>query len=200
LDARRDTADEALMSAYAAGDARAFDVLYARHRVWLYGLLVRQLDDRARADDVFQETWYSLVRSAPRYQPSARFTTWLYLLARQRLVDHWRRLDPEPEPLAFNEDEDAQVPGLLEALADTERDPARAAERSELAAHLARALAALPALQREAFLLAEHADMSLDEIAAATGSAREAVKSRLRYARRRLAESLARDWKERNPR
>lgn len=192
----RDTSDdEALMAAYAGGDASAFDVLYARHRAWLYGLLMRQLGERTIADDVFQETWYAVIRSAPRYQPRARFTTWLYLLARQRLVDHWRRIDPSPEPLSFNEEEDARVPGLLDALAVLDADPVRAAERAQWGERLVDALAGLPAAQREAFLLAEHAEMTLDEIAQVTHSNREAVKSRLRYARRRLAEALARDWR-----
>lgn len=178
------------MSAYAAGKAGAFDRLYARHRVWLYNLLVRQLQDRARADDVFQETWFALIRSAPSYRPTARFSTWLYLLARQRLVDHWRRLDPETVSLAFNDNGDPEDPAVMSALIDLQADPARDAERRQLAAHLDQGLRELPPSQREVFLLAEQVEMSLEEIATITGSNREAVKSRLRYARRKLAEQL----------
>ncbi len=188
--------DEALMQSFASGNARAFETLYARHRIWLYGLLVRQLGDRSKADDVFQDTWLTLVRTAPDYQPRARFSTWLYLLARQRLVDHWRRTEPDPEPLdAADGDDDAPADGALaRALRDDGSDPALLAERRQLGQRLADALATLPAEQREAFLLAEHAGMTLDEIAVATASLHETVKSRLRYARRKLAALLAAEW------
>jgi len=182
--------DEDLMLAYSAGDARAFDTLYQRHRGWLYRTLSRQLGDSGRADDVFQDTWYALIRSAGNYEPRARFTTWLYLLARQRLVDHWRRHDPAEQPLTFNDDGEPGDDDVLAALVDERADPARDAQRRELAARLVAAIGELPAPQREALLLAEEADMSLDEIAVATGSDREAVKSRLRYARAKLARAL----------
>lgn len=180
--------DEALMLAYAAGDALAFEQLYARHRGWLHGVLLRQLHAPAAADDVFQETWFSLIRAAPGYRPSAKFTTWLYLLARQRLVDHWRRSDPETDPLAFNEDDDS--PPLPEPLVERS-DPAMRVERRQLGERVEQAVRRLPPLQREALLLAEWRDMSLDEIAGITGVPREAVKSRLRYARTKLAQWLA---------
>lgn len=180
--------DEVLMLAYAAGEAGAFEILYARHRGWLHGVLLRQLQAPALADDVFQETWFSLIRAAPGYRPSAKFSTWLYLLARQRLVDHWRRADPETDPMAFNEDDDS--PPLPEQLIDR-RDPAAEIQRRQLGARLDEAVRRLPALQREALLLAELRDMSLEEIATITDSPREAVKSRLRYARAKLGEWLA---------
>lgn len=185
--------DEALMQAFARGDANAFDALYERHRGWLYRMLARQLPDDARADDVFQETWYALIRAAPSYQPTARFTTWLYLLARQRIADYWRASNPGERPLAFNEDGELQDTDVLDALIDEVTDPLRLAERRQLAGRLVAAIGALPPLQREALLLAEEADMSLEDIALATGTERETVKSRLRYARQKLARLLEED-------
>ncbi len=187
--------DESLMQAFAGGDGRAFDTLYARHRLWLYNLLLRQLQDRARTDDVFQETWYSLIRSAATWEPKARFTTWLYMLARQRLVDAWRRVNPAETLLAFNEEDEAVSPQLLQALTDERADPAMLAERAQLVAQLAAHLGLLPAEQREVFLLFEQAELSLDEIALATDSTRETVKSRLRYARAKLVRALSDGWK-----
>jgi RNA polymerase sigma factor (sigma-70 family) len=187
--------DESLMQAFAGGDGRAFDTLYARHRLWLYNLLLRQLQDRARTDDVFQETWYSLIRAAPGWQPKAKFTTWLYMLARQRLVDAWRRVNPAETQLAFNEEDEALSPQLLQALTDERADPAMLAERAQLVAQLAAHLGLLPAEQREVFLLFEQAELSLDEIALATDSTRETVKSRLRYARAKLVRALSDGWK-----
>lgn len=188
--------DEQLMLAYAAGDAGAFDLLYQRHRGWLYNTLCRQLHDRGKADDVFQETWYSLVRSAPRYQAKAKFNSWLYLLARQRLVDEWRQINPAIDTTPFNTDDDeSQHPDLLDSLADESADPMRLAERQQMIAQLDQALQRLPELQREALLLAEYSEMSLEEIASATGSTRETVKSRLRYARGKLQQLLAKEFK-----
>jgi len=182
--------DEALMLAYAEGDAVAFERLYARHRRWLHGMIGRQLSASGAVDDVFQETWLSVIRTAPSYRPTAKFSTWLYLLARQRLVDHWRRLDPEFESLTFNDD--VAQSALPEALID-HADPAAELERRQWRARVDEALRRLPALQREALLLAEWRDMSLDEIAAITTAPREAVKSRLRYARAKLQEWLGQE-------
>jgi RNA polymerase sigma-70 factor, ECF subfamily len=183
--------DEALMLAFRAGEAAAFDVLYQRHRTWLYNTLCRQLQDRSKADDVFQETWLSLVRSATRYEPKAKFSSWLYLLARQRLVDQWRQINPDIESSTFNTDaHEAEQPDLVAALADESADPMRQLERQQMIAQLESAISLLPTLQREALLLAEYADLSLEEIASATGTSRETVKSRLRYARGKLAQML----------
>lgn len=178
------------MLAYADGDALAFETLYARHRGWLHGMLGRQLGAGATVDDVFQETWLTVIRTAPSYRPSAKFSTWLYLLARQRLVDHWRRLDPDIESLAFNDE------GLADPLPDALVDrfgPAEQVERRQRIAQVDEAVRRLPALQREALLLSEWRDLSLDEIAAVTAAPREAVKSRLRYARAKLQEWLGKD-------
>ncbi len=182
------------MIAFTRGDSAAFDALYERHRHWLYRTLRRQLPDQGRADDVFQETWFALIRSAPRYAPTARFSTWLYLLARQRIADFWRASNPFEVPLAFNEDEDGSDPGLLEALVDEVSDPERLTQRRELARRLIAAIEVLPAPQREALLLFEDAAMSLEQIAEATGCDRETVKSRLRYARQKLARMLREDF------
>ncbi len=183
--------DEELMFAFRKGESAAFDRLYQRHRTWLYNTLCRQLQDRNKADDVFQETWFSLIRSAPRYEAKAKFSSWLYLLARQRLVDEWRQFNPDVESSTFDTDADeAEHPGMALALADESADPMRLVERRQNVAQLELAISSLPALQREALLLAEYSEMSLEEIASATGTTRETVKSRLRYARNKLAQLL----------
>ncbi|MCL4745911.1 MAG: sigma-70 family RNA polymerase sigma factor [Burkholderiaceae bacterium] len=181
------------MIAFARGDSGAFDTLYERHRRWLYRVLRRQLSDDARADDAFQETWFSLIRSAPRYAPTARFTTWLYLLARQRIADSWRASNPEEPQLAFNDDEEFADARALDAIVDASSDPAHLAQRRQLAARLVAAIEQLPLAQREALLLHEDAEISVDQIAIATGSDREAIKSRLRYARQKLSRLLRED-------
>jgi len=162
--------DEELMLAYRDGDAGAFDTLYARHRGALFRYVLRGVKLRAVAEELYQEIWILVIEARKRYAPSARFTTWLYTIAHNRLVDHWRR--KELALVAFDEDPPASAAA----------DPARQAEGREALARFAKALEDLPHAQREAFLLHEEAGLTALEIAAATGSEAEAVKSRLRYA------------------
>jgi RNA polymerase sigma-70 factor (ECF subfamily) len=171
--------DEALMSAYRDGDATAFDALYARHKGGLYRYVLRGVKSAAVAEELYQEIWLRVVEARQRYQPSARFATWLYTVAHNRLVDHWRHKELGVVP--YEEDLAAAAPGA---------DPARAAEGREALARLADAIAALPHAQREAFLLHEEAGLTALEIAAATSSDPEAVKSRLRYAYQKLEEAV----------
>ncbi|HEX6944875.1 MAG TPA: sigma factor, partial [Casimicrobiaceae bacterium] len=73
--------DEDLMLAYAAGDAAAFDALYARHKGPLYRYLLRHLRERSLADELYQDVWMRVVNGRAGYAPTAKFTTWLYTLA-----------------------------------------------------------------------------------------------------------------------
>ena len=76
-----DARDEDLMLAYAAGDATAFDALYARHKGGLYRYLMRQCGHAGIVDELFQDVWLSAIRARTTYVPSAKFTTWLYRIA-----------------------------------------------------------------------------------------------------------------------
>jgi RNA polymerase sigma-70 factor (ECF subfamily) len=161
--------DEELMLAYREGDTGAFETLYKRHRGPLYRFILRSMRERAAAEELFQEAWIRVIEARGRYAPSARFTTWLYTIAHNLLVDHWRRkgltlveLDPEAAVAPDN--------------------PARQAEARESLARLMHALEQLPHAQREVFLLHEEAGLTVAEIAAVTGAGEEAAKSRLRYA------------------
>ena len=84
------TSDEDLMLAYAAGDAAAFDPLYARHKGGVYRYLLRQCRQGGVADELFQDVWMNLIRARASYEPTAKFATWLYRLAHNRLIDHYR--------------------------------------------------------------------------------------------------------------
>lgn len=164
--------DEQLMLAYRGGDAGAFDTLYRRHRARLYRFVVRSIKSRAVAEELYQEIWMRVIEARRSYAPKARFTTWLYTIAHNRMVDHWRRAG-----LSLVSLEEASDPPASAAA-----DPLRQAEARETLARFAAALEGLPPAQREAFLLHEEAGLSVAEIAAATGSNEEAAKSRLRYA------------------
>ncbi|MDP3835394.1 MAG: RNA polymerase sigma factor [Hydrogenophaga sp.] len=180
-------ADETLMQAFAAGDARAFETLYDRHALPVWRFVQRSVRDAALADDLVQDVWFSLVRQAPQYEPRARFRTWLFTLAHHRMVDHWRTHKAHASLDAETEDGAALVDTLA---ADSGFGPVRQLQSREQAQALLDALAALPLPQREAFLLQAEGGLSLAEIAQATGVNAETAKSRLRYARERLRHTL----------
>lgn len=188
-------ADEDLLAAYANGDARAFGELYDRHERAIYRFFLRQGAAAAIADDLLQETWLAVVRNAAHFEPRAKFTTWLYTIARSKMIDHWRArndavslsyfADHLSNETANDSDEAmADVPG-----SDAHRPDHQVIARAEARAFLA-AVEALPPVQREAFLLQVEGDLSLDEIAVVTGAARETVKSRLRYAMGKLRSAM----------
>lgn len=179
------TPDEDLMLRYRDGDARAFEELYARHRGGLFRYVLRQIGFRAAADEVFQEVWMRIIASRSRYRVEARFATFLYRIAHNCVMDHFRR-KPPLQLLSFDDepDEALQVP------APASEQPEKRAQRNQVVRELLRALALLPDEQRDAFLLHEEGGLTLDEIAEVTGVGRETAKSRLRYALSRLRSEL----------
>ena len=177
--------DEQLMLRYGEGDVRAFEVLYGRHRGGVFRFVMRQIGLRSAAEEVFQEIWIRIVAARSRYRIEARFATFLYHVARNCVIDHFRGRPPL-QLVSF--DEDPEEP--LEIAGPAQGQPERAAMARQSARALLQALAILPAEQREAFLLQQEGGLSLDEIAEVTGSGRETVKSRLRYALAKLRETI----------
>ena len=174
--------DEELMLAYGAGDATAFQVLYARHRGPLFRHLQRQLRDQGLAEEFFQDTWQRVITARDRYRPEAKFATWLYQIAHNRLTDHWRAKQHRPSA----PDDAAE---LAERVPDPET-PERALSAFEERRRLQLALEELPDDQREVVLLRLEQELSLEEIGEITGVGRETVKSRLRYAMDKLRARL----------
>lgn len=168
------------MLRYRGGEPQVFDILYSRHRGPLFRYFVRQCGDRATAEELFQDVWMKLIRARATYEVEAKFTTYLYTLAHNRLMDFFRR-----KRIVF-------VDGVeLENIAEhTLKLPEDLAALREQVARLLRLLETLPAPQREAFLLSEEAGLDIEEIAAVTGVKKEAAKSRLRYAIKKLREGL----------
>ena len=177
----QDSADEDLMLRYRDGDARAFELLYARHKGGLYRYLLRQCNDPVIAEELFQDIWLKVINARSRYTVEAKFSTFLYHLAHNRLIDHYRA-SQRGLPVSYSVDQACDP----DELADPSQQPELNASRQQQAERLLSALDALPAAQREAFLLKAEGGLSLDEIAAATGVNRETAKSRLRYAVSRL--------------
>ena len=181
-----EAADEELMLAYRDGHGGAFDALYARHRGALFRYVLRGVKSRAVAEELYQEIWMRVIEARHRYTPKARFTTWLYTIAHNLLVDHWRRKELALVEPAGDADEALEQGSTL-------GDPARLADARALLARLAAAIEELPRAQREAFLLHEEAGLTAAEIAAVTQSETEAVKSRLRYAFQKLKAAVGDD-------
>ncbi len=183
------------MLAFQAGDARAFEVLVRKHRTPVFNFILRFTSHRARAEDVLQETWLKVVRSASEYTPKAKFTTWLYTIARNLCVDRarkesYRQAASLEAPATGTSAEEGRPLG--ESLPDEGINPERGAYNARLRPLLERALAGLPEEQREVFVLREYSGVPFKEIAEVTGVSENTVKSRMRYAleglRRRLAE------------
>ena len=185
-----DDSDETLMLRYQAGDAAAFDQLYARHRGPLFRFITRQCRVRERAEEIFQDVWMSLIQAAERYRVEAKFRTYLYTLAHNKLMDAFRRNSRAEASLVDATGADGEVETIDHAGSRTQ-EPQVQAEAREQGTAILRLLEALPAPQREAFLLHEESGMSVEEIAQATGVSFEAAKSRLRYAVAKLREGLA---------
>ncbi|HEU4624970.1 MAG TPA: RNA polymerase sigma factor [Steroidobacteraceae bacterium] len=182
-----DVDDGELMVRYAAGDMRAFESLYRRHRSALYRYLARHTRDPEIANDLFQEVWSKVIASRARYEPRAKFSTFLYRVAHNCFIDHCRRATGRTDrTIANNEDFDLENV-LPAAAADA---PDTRAEHEQTLARYRAALASLPAEQRDAFLLYEESGLSLDEIGQITGVSMETAKSRLRYALAKLRAAM----------
>jgi len=185
------SSDEDLMLAYGAGEAGAFDTLYARHKGGVYRYLLRQCRNAGIADELFQDVWMNAIRVRASYAPTARFTTWIYTLAHNRLVDHWRA-NGQMKVASIDDDENGDARDIVESIPAAANDePEPRALSGELGAQLRDALNALPVEQRDAFLLQYEGGLSLAEIAELTGVGMETVKSRLRYATAKLRSALA---------
>lgn len=171
--------DEQLMLGYRDGDAEAFATLYHRHRGPLYRYLLHGCANPATAEELFQDVWTNLIRVRDTYRVEASFKTWLYRLAHNRLVDHYRR---------------GQMPWVgdkdLEAVPDPAPGHDQLVNNADCVQRLQVALGRLPAAQREAFILREEAGMSLEAIGVCAGVGRETIKSRLRYALKTLRVAL----------
>ena len=129
----------------------------------------------------------SVIRARDGYEVSAKFATWLYRIARNRLIDGFRARGRLAEFECDASDADGNLPDYP---APAGGQPERLLERAQLAGRLLAAVEALPGAQREAFLLATEGGLTVEEIGNATGTGFETAKSRLRYAYSRLRKEL----------
>ena len=177
--------DADLLRAHGAGDPHAFARLYDRYDRACFHLLRRLLGGvhADAAEDLCQETWIAVSRNAASFDPAkASFAAWLFTIARHKTFDHFRR--QRVAVLATAADEAAMVP-------DPQPSPLEQVQSRQRAEEIVAAVEALPLEQRGAFVMFADGGLSLEEIAEVTGVAVETAKSRLRYARAKLRQSLA---------
>lgn len=182
-------ADEALMLAYGKGEFAAFEELYRRHRNTVYRLALRQCRNTGVAEELCQEVWMKIIAASANYAVTAKFTTWLFRITQNHLIDHLRahgRLADIERSLEEDGEEDA-----LQVAAPITAQPEVHSIRKENVAELIDAIESLPGPQRETVLLHFEAELTLEEIARITCTSRETVKSRLRYGVRKIRERLS---------
>ena len=178
------------MKRFGRGDAAAFEILYRRHELKVFRYLQRNVRNEAGANDLMQEVWFAVARGAANYQPTAKFTTWLFTIAHNRAVD-MIRANQRLQSLDAGAEADAEGASLLDRLPlDRKLEPLAQVQSQDEAAALMSAVAQLPAEQRSAFLMQAEGELSVEQIADATGANFETVKSRLRYARAKLRQLL----------
>jgi len=174
------------MLAYKNGDAMAFETLYQRHKGSLYRYMLRQCASKAVAEELFQDVWMSIIRARKRYRSSAKFSTYLFRVAHNRLIDHYRKNNPAQTDLGSDQAGDDPD----EQSGSPQQQPEQQTLIQQQIQHLLICIQALPAEQRQVFLLKEEAGLDLNDIARITDTGPEAAKSRLRYAIKKLRQCM----------
>lgn len=185
--------DSALMLRYAQGDERAFALLFERHRRPLYTYILRNCGRPDVADELLQDVFLRVINSAATYKPSAKFTTWLYRIARNACIDAARkRSRAELYSLQNTVGDDDSGQSFQDLLIDDEARAGDAdADRRAFRDRLQKALEKLPEEQREVFLLRQLSGLKFREIAHVVDAPLPTIKSRMRYALEALRLELA---------
>ncbi len=177
--------DGRLMLRFRAGDRSAFDVLFARYTPPLVNFLARMVVDRARAEELAQETFVRVYQARERYEARSRFSTWLFGIAHRLALNELDRAPRKRErPIAAAD---------LEAALDPGPRPDEVLEAGRTTRALERGLKRLPARQRAALLLRTQEQQGYEEIAVVLGASVASVKSLLHRARENLLAALEED-------
>jgi len=179
--------DEILVARVAQSDSEALEALYERYGSTVLGVSVKIVGDQALAEDLLQETFWRVWKSAGTFQPErGTFTSWLFRIARNLAIDAYRRRNVRPQALNV---EDAAEP-ILETMPDSEMDVAEQTQSILKNRQVRNALESLPLLQRQVIEMAYFYGMTRQEIAEATGEALGTIHTRARLALQKLREEL----------
>ena len=184
--------DSELMLRFGDGDERAFALLFERHQQPVYRFILRSCGQQAVADELVQDVFERVINAADSYEPSAKFTTWLYTIARHRCIDRARRHSRvDVYSLQNHVDDGDEAREHQDLLADEKAvAPGVELDRRAFRDRLQQALETLPDKQREVFILREISGLKFREIAEVVDTKVPTVKSRLRYALGKLRGEL----------
>jgi len=184
--------DEELMELYRKGSRDAFEMLFARYHRKVIHFAYRMTGDQAKAEEAAQETFLRVARAASTWQPTARFSTWMYTIARRTTLNFLRDEKDEGDKVSIPPGEESgngspapQLPG------PSALNPEEIAWSAEIQVRFAAALQQLPESYRSAFVLNRGEGLSYEEVASVLGITVQAVKSRIFRAREMLMESLS---------
>jgi RNA polymerase sigma-70 factor (ECF subfamily) len=181
------------MIRFQSGDRAAFTFLVKRHQGPLFNFALRHLRTQPGAEEVVQDAFVRVVQNAADFKHEARFSTWLYTIARNLCIDQLRKraLRRHPSLDESKRSEDSEGPTLGEQTADSRANVERAAVSGEIRERVLAAVNELPEEQREVFLMREVSNLPFKEIAEIVGVPENTVKSRMRYALERLQAALS---------
>lgn len=183
--------DHELMKRYAENrDTIAFEILLNRYRSQLFGYLIRACKNRSKAEDLYQETFFRVIRAAPRYTANASFRTWLFSIARNLIIDEHRKSKHQNRWLHPVKTFDESKSDEIETSASHRPGTEQHVQAMEIRRILAHALKSLSEDQREIFHLRESAGLSFQEAAAIAGCSVNTAKSRMRYAMIKIRETF----------
>ena len=184
--------DEVLMLRYKEGDIEAFEVLFERYQQPLFAFCYRFCNDSAQAQDLVQEVFLRLIKTARRYEPRAKFSTFLYTFAHNLCIDYLRRRKRRPSVSLSDPLPDADGLNVGDMMKDEKANPEKEFQQKTFEEALQKAVSELPEEQREVFLLREQMNLPFDEIARIAGCLPSTAKSRMRYALQSIREKLER--------
>jgi RNA polymerase sigma-70 factor (ECF subfamily) len=175
-----DTPDVALVRSIAAGDKHAMQILFARHNVRVFRFILRLVGDKSAAENLVSEVFLDVWRQAGRFQDRSQVTTWLLAIARNKALSALRCRSTEE----LNEDAAA-------AIEDPQDNPEVTLQSRQKTEILLNCLSQLSPGHREVIDLVYYHEKSIDEVAEITGAPQNTVKTRMFYARKRIAELMA---------
>jgi len=180
-----DPSDEALLAAYRTGESRAFETLLERYHRPLFNFLLRSSRDRGRAEELYQDVWMKVIERCDDFRGDAKFSTWLYTIARNLAIDHQRKMKFRSHA-SLDATQPRAGPSIGERLGNPGPSTEQLAIGGLIRARIGDAVEGLPEEQREVFLLRQLQGLAFKEIAEVVGVPSNTVKSRMRYALERL--------------
>ena len=182
--------DESLMKRYGQGNMTAFEILYGRHKGPLFRFVLRQVSERSEAEELFQDIWSKVISQRTDYHVSAKFSTWLYTIARHRVIDFYRVSSNQIKYLVQDSQSENNLGDEHTQGIDDSASPEVLLDSEKTYAQLKSIVGNLPDEQREAFILKYESGFNHRDIAEITGQKEETIKSQVRYALNKIKVGL----------